>query len=271
MTAAQKAIKYLAVAFAVFLIVSIFGGIFSAVGYLFGVFEEDGVTEDITVYTVSSDVTALKIEISAANLSIKTGDRFSVESNLKYLTVEEKNGTLILEDRKKNGLRFDNPVLTLYVPKDTLFAQADITTGAGRLQADVLSAEHLNLTLGAGEVKIDKLSAQTSADIEGGTGAITILDGSLTDLQLEMGVGQLNLTAALYGTCEMQLGVGETDIKVLRARELYRINVEKGIGSISIDGETVRDDTKLGDGDDSIEIEGGIGAIKLQFSDTSKE
>ncbi len=162
-------------------------------------------------------------------------------------------------------------MLTLYVPKDAVFSQADITTGAGRLQADVLSAEHLNLTLGAGEVKIDKLYALTSADIEGGTGAITILDGSLTELQLEMGVGQLNLTAALYGTCEMQLGIGETDIKVLRARELYRINVEKGIGSISIDGETVRDDTKLGDGDDSIEIEGGIGAIKLQFSDTSKE
>ncbi len=100
MTAAQKAIKYLAAAFAVFLIVGIFVGIFSAVGYLLGVFEEDGVTEDITVYTVSSDVTALEIEISAANLSIITGDRFSVESNLKYLTVEEKNGTLILKDRK---------------------------------------------------------------------------------------------------------------------------------------------------------------------------
>lgn len=265
MTTAQKTVKYLAIALALLLIVGIFSGIMTAAGAILGVFEEDGVSKDMTVYQVSGDVTALEIEVSAADLSIRLADGYSVESNLKYLTVEEKDGTLVIKDQKKNGLRFDNPVLILYIPKDTVFEQANVTTGAGRLRIETLSAKKLGLTLGAGEAVIEHLYVETSAEIEGGTGAITVSDGSLTDLQIEMGVGQLDMTAALYGSCSFHLGVGETNLTVLRAKEQYFVELEKGIGSITVDRQTVDGDCKLGDGKDRIEIEGGIGAIRLLF------
>ena len=41
MTTAQKVIKYLAIAFAIFLTVSIIGGILSAVGFLGGLLSDD--------------------------------------------------------------------------------------------------------------------------------------------------------------------------------------------------------------------------------------
>lgn len=270
MTPVQKAVKYLAIALAVFLIFGIISGIMSAVGAIFGVFQTDGVTDELTVYEVSEQVTELEIEVNAANFTIKTADRFSVESNLKYLTVEEKDGTLVIKDRKKNGVRFDNPVLTLYVPKETVFEYVTITTGAGKLQIDLLSTNELQLTLGAGEVKIDKLCAQQSATIEGGTGAITIRDGSLTDLELQMGVGQLDMTAALYGDSFMQLGVGQTDLTVLCAKEQYSIEIEKGLGSITVDRTSVDGDYHFGDGEDRLEIEGGIGSINLKFAPTEE-
>ena len=83
MTTLQKVIKYLAMAFAVFLAVSIIGGILGAVGLFGGLFDSDAVTEDVKTYAVSSDVSRLEVEINAADFTIKQGERFYVESNLK--------------------------------------------------------------------------------------------------------------------------------------------------------------------------------------------
>ena len=61
MTTFQKVIKYLAMAFALFLIVSIIGGILSMFGLFGGFFGGDAVTEDIKTYEVSSDIQSLEV------------------------------------------------------------------------------------------------------------------------------------------------------------------------------------------------------------------
>ena len=96
MTTLQKVIKYLAIAFAIFLIVSIIGGILSAVGLLGGLFSTDAVLEDVKTYPVTGRIRNLDIEINAADLYIKEGESFSVESNLKHLKVVEKGGLLTI-------------------------------------------------------------------------------------------------------------------------------------------------------------------------------
>ena len=45
-------------------------------------------------YDVKSDIKSLKIEINAADFTIVHGDKFSVESNLKYLAISEDDGVL---------------------------------------------------------------------------------------------------------------------------------------------------------------------------------
>ena len=92
MTTLQRVIKYCAIAFAVFLIVSIISGICGAIGMVTGLVDED-VVGDKQTYTISSDIESLEIEVSAANLEIVTGDCFSVESNHKKGEVRENNGT----------------------------------------------------------------------------------------------------------------------------------------------------------------------------------
>lgn len=79
---------------------SIIGGILSAVGLFGGFFGGDAVMEDVKTYTVSSDINSLEIEINAADFVIKQGDNFAVESNLKHLTAEEKNGVLFIKEEK---------------------------------------------------------------------------------------------------------------------------------------------------------------------------
>lgn len=275
MTTLQKVIKYLALAFAIFLTVSIVGGILSAVGLLGSLFSDDDaewgdVIGETKNYTVSSEISDLNIQINAADFYIKEGNGFSVESNLKNLEVDEKNGCLTLKDLTKIKLNgstaYENAVLTIYVPVGTVFDNVNIKTGAGRFTVDSLSAATIGFELGAGDVTISKLIAEKSANIEGGAGRITISDGAIKNLDLEMGLGQLNLTAALTGDSELELGVGESNITLLGSKDDYELDIEKGIGNITVDGKNVTDFGSSGNGANEVDIHGGVGAINVRFN-----
>ncbi len=267
MTTFQKVIQYLAIAFAVFLTVSIIGGIFSTVG-LFGlIFDEKAVTEEVESHTLSSDIRSLSAEVGAADFSIKTGDRFLVESNLKNLSVKEKNGVLIIKDTSKAVVSRTDAMLTLTVPEGAELERVKLTTGAGRLQIESLRANRMDFELGAGEVVIEELFAASEIDIDGGAGKITVSGGELRDLDLSMGVGQLNLTSLLTGECEFDLGVGDSNIRVLGNREDYRLDIEKGIGNITLNGEGISNLKNSGKGIHKIEISGGVGSICLDFEE----
>ena len=275
MTTAQKVIKYLAIAFAIFLTVSIIGGILSAVGFLGGLFSDDDaawndVIGETKTYTFTSEISDLNIQINAADFYIKEGNSFSVESNLKNLEVDEKNGCLTLKDLTKiklNGSNaYENAVLTIYVPVGTVFDNVNIKTGAGRFTVDSLSAATIGFELGAGDVTISKLIAEKSANIEGGAGRITISDGAIKNLDLEMGLGQLNLTSALTGDCNLDSGVGEMNVTLLGSKDDYELDIEKGIGNITVDGKNVTDFGSSGNGANEVDIHGGVGAINVRFN-----
>ena len=271
MTTLQKVIKYLAIAFAVFLTVSIIGGILSAVGLFGGLFSSDAVLEEVKTYSVAAEIYNLDIEINAADLLIKEGEAFSVESNLKHLKVEEKGGLLTIQETKKFTGTYNGALLTVYVPAGTVFDNVNLTTGAGRLTIGNLASGTLDFELGAGDVSIDSLVATKSADIEGGAGRITITNGALKDLDLEMGVGQLNLASALTGDCQLDLGVGESNITLIGSKEDYKLNIEKGLGNISIDGVNVSDYGSSGNGTNKVEINGGVGSINVEFKESESK
>ena len=279
MTTLQKVIKYLAIAFAIFLAVTIIGSILSTVGLLGVLFSDNDadwgdVIGETKTYTVTSEVSDLNIQINAAGFHIKEGDGFSVESNLKNLEVDEKNGCLTLKDLTKiklNGSNaYEEAMLTIYVPAGTVFEYVNIKTGAGRFTVDSLAAGAIGFELGAGDVAIGKLVVTKSADIEGGAGRITIDHGEIKDLDLKMGVGQLNLTAALTGKSELELGVGESNITLIGKKENYKLELEKGIGEISVEGKRVSDFGSSGSGTAEVEINGGIGAIHVDFEDSEQ-
>lgn len=265
MTTLQKVIKYLAIAFAIFLTFSILSGILRAVGLLGGFFKDDAVLEDVKTYSVTAGIRELDIRINAADVYIKEGTAFSVESNLKHLKVEDKDGRLTIQETKKYTGTYTGAVLTVYVPAETVFDDVKLITGAGRLTIDHLSAGTLDFVLGAGDVSVGTLIATRSADIEGGAGRVTISGGAMKDLELEMGVGQLNLTSELTGKCKMDLGVGESNITLLGNKADYSLDLEKGIGNITVDGVNVNDFNGIGNATNKVEINGGIGAIKVEF------
>ncbi|MBR7098873.1 MAG: DUF4097 family beta strand repeat protein [Clostridia bacterium] len=242
------------------------------IGSLAACGKRDGVMDETKTYEITSEIHSLDIRINAADFVIKQADAFSVESNLKYLSVSEKDGVLTIVDEAKSNYSYtDYPTLTLCIPSNTVFQDVDIVTGAAKLNAATLSANSIELELGAGDVRFENLVASSDIDIEGGAGEITVVSGTLNNLTLEMGVGELNLTARLLGESDLEFGVGNADLTLIGSKNDYKLNVEKGLTGVSVDGNTLSANESYGTGPNHIEIQSGVGSVKVTLKEVAAE
>ena len=265
MTALQRIIKYCAVAFAAFLIVAIISGICGAISMVSFFFDGDAAGE-MQTHTVSSDVESLDLEVSAAALEIVTGDCFSVESNHKYLTVMEEKGVLIVSEKRSNfGVSSGDVAVVMTIPEKYVFEGALISAGAGKVSIDTLSAKKLTLELGAGATEIGTLEVKNQSSVSSGTGKLTIRDGELHDLSMEMGVGKLEFTGRMTGNCDVDFGIGGAELTLLGSRDEYQIELDKGIGEATLNGKDMFDGGVYGTGENRIDIDGGVGSIRIQL------
>lgn len=272
MTTAQKVIKYLAIAFAIFLIISIVSTITAAIFALSGILglkqdiEESMNSEMVTTDIENNDIKTLDIEVAFTNLTIKTGESIKIETDNNNINYKQGNQKLEIKEKSKKWFsNYTEKELILYIPESMKFEKVKIVTGAGRINIETLNAENLAFELGAGETKIQKLSVQKECEIDGGAGKLTIKDGKINDLDLDMGVGEVNLTANLTGKNEINAGVGSLNIDLQGEKESYKIQANKGIGSVKIEGKEISNGETFGDGENYIEVDGGVGNINIKF------
>ncbi|MGM9658568.1 MAG: DUF4097 family beta strand repeat-containing protein [Eubacteriales bacterium] len=270
MNSFQRVIKYLAFAFAIFLSVSIIGGIITGLtGISYVISGRDSeATGEMQLYPVEGEINSLSLSLSGAELKIKTADTFSVQSNHNYISVTSEDGKLCIKETKKLFAVYPKgATVILCIPDGFVFDSASVETGAGRVEIDSLSADVLKLSLGAGEAEIGNLTANERSDIEGGAGELTINGGRLCNLKLDMGVGELTLRSRIEGQSRLNYGIGEAGLTLLGSPEDYQIEIDKGIGEARIEGKSMSDDSVYGTGENIIEIDGGIGAISIEFSE----
>lgn len=277
MTTVQKVIKYLAIAFAVFLIINIISAILWGLfgfTFIFGLHntENDTIREHsvITNYEYEDidtlDIDALDIDINFSSLLIKTGEDFKVEGDNNYIKCRKDNRTVHIEEPNHHWFAKNNSgELIIYIPENLEFDRVKICTGAGKIDIERIVTKRLSLEIGAGETQIRELEVKDKADIDGGAGKVTILSGLINDLDLDMGVGKVELNAKLTGSADIDAGIGELDVNISAPKEDYKIKASKGIGAITINGEGISDDTVYGDGENYIKIDGGIGSIRVNF------
>ena len=271
MTTFQKIIKYLAMAFAIFLSVSIIAGICSAL-FTTTYFISGRPSGEMIERSVGSNYTSLKVDISASELEIITGEKFGLQTNHKYLECKEKGEILEINERKPFFSVFDSGMkVVLTIPDGTVFDNVDISAGAGSVTIDELSANMLDIDLGAGELKTGQLNAIDNTEIDGGAGSVTINGGSLNNADIDMGVGELNLTSELFGKSSIDYGVGETNLVLIGEKDDYKIELDKGIGKAMIDGRKMSDDSVYGTGKNFIEIDGGVGELNITFKEKTDE
>lgn len=102
MTTAQKIIKYLKIALAISIIVSIFsaiaGGIFGLASVL-GLRKNKAIGEMKAIDFENSEVATLDIDVAFTNLTIKTGETLKAETNNSNINCKQNYQNLQIKEK----------------------------------------------------------------------------------------------------------------------------------------------------------------------------
>lgn len=269
MTTAQKIIKYAAMALAVALIVGIFSGIgqlIIGITLITDFKERDETVGEMTAYDIGEGIDTVEITVDTAMLRIEVGDEFSVSSNFNNMEVKDNDGKLKIEEESHNVFDVgNNGTIIVILPEGEQLDKISINTGASSVAIESLNCEKLNFDLGAGNVNIQQLNATEKAEIDCGVGELRIESGSINNLDLSHGVGKADINAVITGKSDVEAGIGELNISIPSDKALYTIEAETGIGAVKLDGERLANEAIVGDGENLLKVEGGIGSVKINF------
>ena len=141
MSDGQKVIKYLAIAFAIFLSVNIIGGIITAVFFGLSIFDinfkiqnsqNNAIisNEEIVISEKYDNIENLKIEIGYSKLEIKEGTELKVEAttNKNRLTTKKTGDTLSIKEESTWNM-FNNDMdsnIIITIPENYYFEKVHI-------------------------------------------------------------------------------------------------------------------------------------------------
>lgn len=262
MSSSQKIIKYFAITFACIIIASMIGGIVSFIVTIFDIseYKQRKIHE---LYQSNVVNTTLDIDLKSTDLEINLGDKLLVSSDSKYINcIQDENKIQVIE---KSHVSFSNNTskLIITIPRDLMFDVVDIEAGAGKINIEELETKRLHLDLGAGRVDIKNLIVTERTKIEGGAGKFAIQNGTINNLKFALGVGDAKINSAILGNSTIDASVSKLDVNLRGSINDYEISIDKGIGSIKFNGETLKDKSVVGNGNNYLEINGGVGTIKI--------
>lgn len=260
MNKAQKIIKYLAVALAIYLICEIFIILANIIGIV-----GSSVNSNSKKINIPSSSAYLLVDLNSSNLIIKEGDKFTYQTTNENIKVTEENSKLIIKE--KNDLKLKSSEVIVTIPKDMTLNDTIINVDIGKVTIESLTTESLGLNVGAGNVEINKLVVTKNCEIDGGAGNITINNANLYSADIDLGIGKTIITGTINGKSEIDTGIGNLELNLIGTLNDYELDISKGVGSITLNDKELKDEQKIGTGNNEIGIDGGIGAIKIKMKE----
>lgn len=280
MTSFQKVIKYGAIAFAIYLCFLIIGMI------IFGITAIFGITTGLEIFENSKDnvamitkweqeytnITNLDINLSVCRLTIKKGDMLKVDVSdvSDQFNCEAEGDKLKIKDENWNKNMFNTlnykPEVTIYIPETMEFEEINIETGVNETNIESLKADRVNLKMGVGKYQVNFLSARY-AKIETGAGEANIKHAEIEELKLDGGVGKLVLTSKITQKADIDCGVGKMELNLIGLVTDYKIKAGTGLGNFVVNGQKVKDNQTLGNGNTTVKIDAGIGETVVNFQE----
>ena len=262
----QKIIKMCAIILGILIIVSIFSALIFGLSF-FGVFNFSS-NNGKSFENVYKNINNIDIEVSSSSIKFENGNEFkivgsNVSNNFK---VKNNNSTLKIEEKKINFINKNTTgEITIYVPDNSTLNNLKIESGAGKIYIKNIKSNMIDIDQGTGLLTIDN-SIFLKGEIDGGAGNIEITSSTLNNLDMDAGVGSINIESYITGKSNIECGIGTMDIKLLGNIEEYRIDIEKGLGIININGEKQESSTVYGNGTNLLELSGGVGNINVEFN-----
>ena len=267
MTTFQRTVKYLAIALAAMIVLGIVAGAVSIIGSIVDLFtSNDTSNSQKAEYTFTADeISSVDIELGDAELTVKSGSEPKVEVFGKNISVKASKGELRIRQTGLIGFgRRSDTTIILTLPEKEL-SEFNIETGAGKLTLENVSARELDISLGAGDTTMSGVTVTQSADIEGGAGKLNIANSTIRSLHFEMGMGDVSINATLLGENQISCGIGDFDLKLMGGKDAYTLDIDKGIGKVSVDGSSVSGSSNISSGANKVDLECGIGKVNVSF------
>ena len=255
MNTTQKVIKGFAICLAVLIILSIINGIVFLATSTIGFNNDVNISEDY-----SSNIKNINIDVGSTNMIIKKGDILSIDADnvSKKFKIKEQGNTLSIKEKKITIFGNKKGSSIIITIPETL-GDLNIDIGAGKLEISDITTDKFSLDQGAGKVDITNLLSNKKTTIEGGAGKLHITSSKLQNLDLDLGAGKCYYNGILLGNNKIDQGVGELILDL--QNDDYKFKVEKGLGSITVNGNSYSEDFEVGEGTNIIDIDGGVGSI----------
>lgn len=275
MTTTQKIIKYLAIAFALFLVISIFSIIFGLSREIISSINNDKkdsklLEEYTTISNNVNNIESFKIDISNDDIEIKEGEKFEVKTNDPDVKFYHENSKVKIKTDKTFSWHLSNSsrgTIIIYLPNEFNISELDLNLGAGKIDIDKIFVETLLMDLGAGTMTAKEINVYEKATINGGAGNINIYSGTINNLNLKLGAGNASIESDLTGSNTLTTGVGKLNLGLSRSKDNYKFDISKGLGNIILNDFDVSEDILIGDGETKIKISGAVGNIIINTAE----
>ena len=281
MTGFQKFIKYAAIAFGIYLSITIVLVLLGIARTFVGVShignerfeqrmeegkenEQDSVienTEESSTPNFSKsyeNIQKLEIDLENVNLEIKKGDSFKIEGiNLSDRIQIQENGNNIKidDDHIPSGYINENTKLVVYMPESQKLNEIDIEVQYASVNIENIYATKFSLDLQNNTCKINQLTADY-VEINNESADMDISTGEANRFQLEADLGDENVAIKVLENAEIDLEHANAEIKLIGSQEDYQIMHKKQEGRTSIAGQEISSENEtIGNGNAKIILE----------------
>lgn len=264
MTTTQKIIK----AFAIILAITIIAGIISSIVNIVSFFLPEKETRiapsDTQELIQLSNINSIEIELNRGKLNIETipTSHPQISTGNNNIKFTEKGGVLKITEKGLN-ISKENTVL-LQLPQNTTLNTIKINSKAGAISLNNITSQYLDLDLGAGRVNINNIKVTNEADIDAGDGNLSMTNYYINKLDLDLGAGNTTLEGLLGSKSKIDCGVGSLNLTIPASLTKYALDIEKGIGEITINNNKITEEEYQTNGEIPLEIEGGVGSITIK-------
>jgi len=259
-------------------ILVIVGALIAGIGFFLGGMKPIGVTSNglvidgsstknmVQVNEKYSDVTSVKVNIDAAELTLQEGDSFSLQgsynSSYQDYSFTQQDGVLnITGSSTKKGIwllggwNSANDNLTLTYPKGTKFDDMDITVSLGSLNINTLDTSSLEVSLDAGSLKgnnistdtytasfhlgsctLDQFSLKDSGNLSLDAGSLSLSGSTANNLSVDSHLGSVDIAGTLTGKTSLGLDLGSLTLSLDNAESESSYSVSSDLGSVKING-----------------------------------
>lgn len=213
----------------------------------------------------NQNIIALDLDFASVNLNIKAGDTLKVETNIKNIEIKEYERKLKISTETPFLFGPNNKTINITIPQDLTLERFKLNVGGGNINVENITSVDWDISLGMSKASFDNITAPGKVKADNGVGSIEITNSTLNNLDLDNDFGAAKLEASLTGKTKLDNGLGGMNVTVWDKKDNYTIDVDNGLGSVNIDGESI-DQERLGSGQKTLSLNNGLGSINIKFT-----